>query len=316
MTRQWTSMLFALAVLGGILLFRSNGREETIATPEGKNEATRAAAVGLGQILPTGVLEAPLSPALFPIRKWEVPEIELDLKAAIATDDTGTRIYYQRNRLEKLPFASLTKLMSAMVAVEQIPSETIIKISKHAVATEGDKGGLVVGEELGRDDLLKVLLIESSNDAAVALAEVVGIPAFVSRMNEKAKALGLTDTHFTNVTGLDGASHYSTAEDLAKLTVASFRYPLIWEILGMKEADVVSIDGKFPHHFVSTNELLGAVPEVLGGKTGYTGEAGESMILVSKLDGLKVITVVLGATNRFEQSRRLLDWLKGAYIWK
>ncbi len=314
--RSVFSIVFALAVLGGILLFRSNGPEETIATPEGNEGLSGVSTVGLGQILPSGILEAPLSPALFPIRKWEVEEIEIEAKAAIAADETATRIYYQRNRLERLPFASLTKLMSAMVAVEQIPPETVVKVSKQAVATEGDKGGLIVGEELLRNDIVKILLIESSNDAAAALAQVVGVPLFVSRMNEKSRELGLAQTHFTNVTGLDGPNHYSTAEDLSKLAAASFRYPLIWEILGMKEAEVVSVDGKFRHHLVSTNELLGEVPEVIGGKTGYTGEAGGSMILVSKLDNQKVITVVLGATNRFQESRRLLDWLKRAYIWK
>lgn len=233
--------------------------------------------------------------------------IILSARAAMLTNGKISRApAYQKNADARLPIASLTKLMTAVAVVEYGRGDDIITVSKNAVATEGVSGGFTVGEKLTVSDMLKALLIVSSNDAAVALEEYFASLGFdlVALMNKKAARLGMTNTHFTNASGLDADGHYATARDLAILGSYSLAHEYIWDILSRKSATIVSTDGRFTHHFITNNELVQkSISGVKGGKTGYTKNALGCMITVLE-DGS--VAVVLGSDNREEETKKLI----------
>lgn len=253
-----------------------------------------------------------------PRRNWSAPALELEAEAVIAMRPDGERIYYNKNMEVRRPVASLTKLMTAIVVLENYGLDEIIKVPAAAVRREGSRGDLRPFEEITVRALLDMMLIDSSNDAAMALAEKNY--DFVFLMNKKAKELNLLNTHFTNPDGLDEDNNYSTAIDIAKIfSYLKNTYPETFEILKTKNMVVYSSDGKIEHRLKNTNELLGRVSEVVAGKTGYTDEAGGSLVLlISGLsfgDKNEIITVVLGSPDRFSESEKLIQWLKEAYIW-
>jgi len=261
-------------------------------------------------------------PDFFPIRNWSVSEPSLKEKAGIAILFSGEgqeKILYQKDIERKLPIASLTKLVTAMVALDIYNQEDIVYVSKNAVLTEGRAGDLKVNERLRVGDLLNLLLVASSNDAATALAEKIGEENFVNLMNEKVLELGLKNTHFCNVHGLSTCDpHYSTAYDLAQISYFIFQnYPEIVDIASQKEIRFVSLDG-IKHFELNTNKLLDK-ENVLGGKTGFTKEAGDSILLFLKppedLEGILVVAV-LGTDDRTIRANELIDWLRIAYLWK
>lgn len=253
-----------------------------------------------------------------PRRDWSTPALELEAQAALAMRFDGSRVYYNKNMEVRRPVASLTKLMTAIVVLENYNLDDIIKIAKSDVKREGATGDLRMDETLTVRSLLNIMLIDSSNDAAAALARQRS--NFISMMNEKTEKLGLANTHFSNADGLDEKNNFSSAFDIAKIfSHLIFNHPLAADILRTKSMVVYSSEGDIEHRLTNTNELLGNIAEVQAGKTGYTGEAGESLILlVSGMEfGEKnsIITVVLGSPDRFGESEKLIKWLKKAYIW-
>ncbi len=267
----------------------------------------------------------------FPIRNPKAPEINLNEKAGIAvlfTPDGKEKILYKKNINQRLPFASLTKIMTAMVVIDNYPLDKEVTISREAVQTLGESGRLSVGERISIRGLLDLSLLVSSNDAASALAEVMGERKFVRAMNEKAKEIGLLNTSFVNPHGLDEEDHnnnLSSAYELAKMTEYSIQhYPLIWKILGTKEKDVIGKDSsgrEILHHPRNVARVLLDKEGILGGKTGYTEDAGETMILVGKPFGKvkgNIVIVILGVGigERLQKSEQLYNWLKTAYIWQ
>ena len=235
----------------------------------------------------------------------------LSAKAAIVVDGDTGKVIFQKNADEKLPIASLTKLMTAAIISENLDLKEKIKISQSAVAQDGVAGGLKEGEEFTVEDLMKVMLIVSSNDAAMAFQEhLAGMNLdLIGLMNKKAEELGMQDTRFANAAGLDEESHYSTARDLAKL--ASYVLKKDGAILGVisqKQSTVRSLNKNIQHYLLSTNQLLQKNnPDILGGKTGFTKNAQGCMISVLKSG--KVI-VVLGSQDRFGETERLIQSLK------
>ena len=247
-----------------------------------------------------------------PKRNWSMPYLELQTQAALAIKTDGSRVYYNKNIEMQRSIASLTKLMTAIVVMENYDLNAIVEISSSAVKREGSNGDLRPSESITVRSLLDIMLIESSNDAAFALAQQKN--NFVSLMNKKAEELELDGTHFTNPDGLDSPNNHSSALDIAKIFGYLINnHPEMFEILKTKNMVVYSADGKIEHRLESTNELLGKTDEVIAGKTGFTDEAGGSLILLIKND---IITVVLGSPNRFGESEKLINWLKTAYIWE
>jgi len=256
-----------------------------------------------------------LDPNFIPLRNWSIQEPDIQAKAAGVFDPNGEKFLYRINVKEKLPIASLTKIMTAIVVLENLGLDEIITISKKAVMTEGENGSLIIGEKLTVRDLLYIMLIESSNDAAVALANE--IDNFINLMNEKAKKLELEKTHFVDATGIS-KFNYSTISDLVQLAKYSLDKSLIWQILSVQEIDIQSQDKNFSHHLINTNKLLGKAHEIIGGKTGFTDEAGGCMLtIIKKPDkpGEYLIIIVLGADNRELETKKLINWVQKAYLW-
>ncbi|MBU1177403.1 hypothetical protein KKH96_03090 [Patescibacteria group bacterium] len=275
------------------------------------------------------------NPNFIPIRDWTVIEPEIEAKSAsifkISSIDPALaknselkeNILYEKNIDLILPIASITKLMTALITLERTDdlSKNII-ISENAIKAYGGQGGLIVNEEISIINTLHVLLMESSNDAAVALSEVIGEKSntnFIDLMNAKAKELNLENTFFADPSGYN-AKNVSTIKDIVKLIKYSFSQPTIWKILKTPEIDLTSDNGKIKHHLVNTDKLLNRMPNIIGGKTGYTTEAQGCLVLVIEQDKLEesnkyLITVVLGAQERFLQTEKLIEWVNEAYKW-
>lgn len=260
----------------------------------------------------------------FPIRDWGIPGPTLNVRSAIVYDSASEKMLFGENPDTKLPIASLTKLMTAIVVIEDANLDDVVEIKKTAIEKSKKEGGgndLYEGEKIKAVDLLKVMLIESSNVAAYALAEHLEESYkinLVEKMNEKAKALEMNDTFFTEAAGLDDQDSFSTSQDLIKLMKYSFKYDNLYGILRIQEAEIVSIDGRLRHQILNTNKLLGILFNIVGGKTGFTELAGGSMVLVTESPhpGSRLITVVLGSNDRFNDAQKLVKWAEKAYIWK
>lgn len=254
------------------------------------------------------------NPNFLPIRNWNIDQPIIEAEAALIFAPEKNKILYQKNIEQILPIASLTKLMTGLIVLEEMSLDQIITVSKEAVGAYGDKGGLVIDEEISVRNLLYVLLMESSNDAAIALAEAFPETSLVDLMNQKAKEIGLTKTHFVEPTGYNPAN-LSTALDLAKLVKYSLQEPFIWQILKTPVIDLSSADGSINHHLTNTNQLLSGWPIIVGGKTGYTEKAQGCMALVIEQASEYLIIIVLGAKERFSETENLINWVKEAYIW-
>jgi D-alanyl-D-alanine carboxypeptidase (penicillin-binding protein 5/6) len=259
--------------------------------------------------------------------KPQKPKLELQAKAAISVlvdPQGGEKVLFRKNTNERLPIASLTKLMTANIVLENYDLSREIKISEEAVLQEGEAGGLMAGKIFSAAYLLYPLLMESSNDAAYALAndyDGMTEEKFVGLMNLKAEDLGLENTYFVNSTGLDPlnpeeAGHsinYSTAEDLVKFAKYLLKKSSIWEILATPKFSL------YGPELINTNELLWKSASwqanIFGGKTGFTDEAGGCLLLVLKNKGENfLINVILDAPSlsaRIEEMEKLIEWLNG-----
>lgn len=282
-----------------------------------------ASTLSLGQTSGTAALEPTfddrelLSVTALPLKKEEMLEPGyLSARARIAVDVNSQTILYEHNSDLKLPIASLTKLMTAYIILQENDPESVVVVSPNAAATEGSSMDLLSGETITVKNLLYGLLIESGNDAAVALAEhnAGNEDAFVEKMNHTAKQLGLEHSHFSNATGLDYGEGFSTTRDLALLSAYLLKDDTIRAITELKSTEVQSTTGQI-HKLQNTNVLLGELG-IKGLKTGRTPAAGECLItLAENPSGNEILTVVLGSGNRFADTRTLVDWIYRAYIW-
>ncbi len=246
-------------------------------------------------------------------------------KALYVIDVGSAYPLYAQNEDAPVPIASTTKLMTALVVLEKLPLETIVTVSQEAAATGGSDIQLVWGEELTVDSLLKGLLIQSGNDAAMALAEHVGFGAFVEAMNIKAATLGMTDTLYHDPAGLDDTG-YSTARDLGILAVYALRNDVIRSVVGLTDVTITSIDGRFSHRLETSNRLIKQdhplfLATATGLKTGFTPEAGHCLVASASQDGHTVISVVLNTSEQTveasaKESRKLLTWALDNFTWE
>ena len=216
------------------------------------------------------------------------------------------RVLLEQDSTRRLPPASLTKIMTALIALESAPLQEVVKIDRRAlVHTSSLK--FKAGEEFLLRDLLTAMLVSSANDACEAVAWHVGGNAdkFVAMMNERARTLGLHNTHFANACGFDAPGHYSTAADLAKLTKQALQEPVFSMMVRTIARDIATVDGTRKVSLHSTNELL-LNPDVNGVKTGYTSKAGRCLIASMLKDGHRLLLVGLNVKDRWEQVPRLL----------
>lgn len=237
--------------------------------------------------------------------------------AGIVVEATTGDVAWQKEADTRRSIASTTKLMTALVVLEEADLDAVVNAPRYrATSTLESVMGLVPGERITIRDLLRGLLVDSANDAAYALALKVGgtVPQFVRRMNERAQELGLENTSFANPIGLDDPDNYSTARDLAALTLVLRKNALFREIV---DSETITLEsGARPRTLENTNTLLGDQAWVDGVKTGQTSSAGEVLVASGRRGGIPIVTVVMGAETkelRDSESLELLTYGFGRY---
>lgn len=218
--------------------------------------------------------------------------------------DSG-RVLYEKNGAESRLIASITKLMTALVALETEPDlKRTFTVPASCVGAEGSSLYLKAGEQISLEGLLYGMLLHSGNDAALAVAELCGgsVEQFVARMNEKAQALGMKHTHFENPNGLDGETHYSSAYDMALLARACLNREELREIVSTK---TIHIDGR---SLKNHNKLLWNCEGCIGLKTGFTKKAGRTLVSAAERNGMTLIAVTLNDPDDWKDHAALYDW--------
>ncbi len=238
-------------------------------------------------------------------------------KSAIMIEASTGKIIYEKNANESMPMASMTKMMTLLLIMENIESGNLtwdeeITTSEYAASMGGSQIFLQVGEVMTVEDLVKGICIGSGNDAAVAMAERIGgnEEGFVKMMNDKVSELGLKDTHFVNSCGLDDDDHYSSAYDMAMIAKELVKYEKILEYTGTYE-DYLRKDSDSPFWLVNTNKLVRYYSGVDGLKTGYTSTAGYCITTTAIRDNMRLITVVMGEPSssiRSSETTAMLDY--------
>jgi len=238
-------------------------------------------------------------------------------------------VLFEINASKPLPIASLSKLLTAYVVLKNYSLEQKVSITQEIVNTEENKGQFRVGEQFTIEELLYSMLVESSNDAASALASIVGEKEFVKLINSEVDRIGLNYTHFVDPIGLDPdfpnqTYNYSTANDLALLTKyileeskKDAKIAKLVEIIGTPEHSVVLANGIFHHRAITTNKLLDEFPDIIGAKTVQTPMAGQCFLVIMqkpKGDGY-IINVILGSQSRFQEMKNIINWLNAAFVW-
>jgi len=253
------------------------------------------------------------------LKKEEELQLTKGAKASLLLErDTG-EILYEQNAHEKLPPASLTKVMTLLLVMEaldegQIKEDEIITVSERAASMGGSQVFLAAGEQMSVKDLIKAVAIASANDASVALAERIAgsEQAFVKRMNEKVEELGLKNTKFQNSSGLPAEDHYTTAYDIAMMSKELLRYESITDYTSIYE-DYLRKGEENEFWLVNTNRLVRFYPYVDGLKTGYTKEAKFCLAATAEKDDMRVVSVVMGADTSKERNRMTMDLIDYAF---
>ncbi|CAM2805107.1 D-alanyl-D-alanine carboxypeptidase family protein [Paenibacillus sediminis] len=255
-------------------------------------------------------------------QKASASDLAASARSAILMDaDTGT-VIYEKNSHEKLPPASITKIMTMLLTMEAIDEGKIkledkVQTSDYAASMGGSQIFLEPGEEMTVNDLLKGVAMASGNDASVALAEKISgtEEAFVALMNERAEQLGLKDTHFANCNGLPANNHYSSAHDIAVISRELLKHSYITKYTGTYQ-DYLRKDSEKPFWLVNTNKLVRFYSGADGLKTGYTSEAKFCLSATALRDGMRVVAVVLGEPNtktRNNEVSKMFDYAFAQY---
>lgn len=234
----------------------------------------------------------------------------LTAQAWILVDVDSGIVLAQSNADEVRAMASVTKVMTAIVVMENAELDEVVRITPTAAAIGESEIGLVTGEVWTVDALLNALLIRSGNDAAVALAEHVGgsVAGFADLMNARAAELGLENSAFKNPHGLDEDGHHSTARELVVIAEEALQYPELRTMVATRLISFRPDPSGVARDAENTNKLLGVYPGVSGMKTGTTNQAGRVLISLHERNGRTLIGVVMASEDHFEDSRRLLDW--------
>lgn len=286
-------------------------------------------------------------PTIFPIPVPEAPEAPVqkemeshmylsDAHAAVIIDVASGEVLYDQSSTQRRAIASLTKLFTAyVVRTSGVALDAPVTIHGDSLSVIGSRVGcinsytctgqrLVDGEVLTVQDLLTMMLVASANDAAAVLARYIAgsEKGFVSLMNERAKEIGLADSYFCTPSGLesDHEACYSSAIDIGRIGALAVHDDLIWKLLNTKTATVTSINGEYTHILEATNRFAqnNEVPGMLGAKTGFTPQAGKSLLMAlhhPNNSDIKIVAVILGNPWRWRDIKTLTDWIWGTYEW-
>lgn len=230
-------------------------------------------------------------------------------KGAVLIDAGDGRVLYERNAHLRLPMASTTKIMTAIVAIEAGNLDETVKISQDAVGVEGSSIYLTEGESLSLRELLYAVMLASANDAAAAVAIHIGgsVEGFAELMNQKAVELGCSDTHFCNPHGLDAKEHYTSALDLARITAYALKNETFAKIASTVKQEITGVS-ETKRYLVNHNRLLREYDGSIGVKTGFTKTSGRCLVSAAERNGLMLVAVTLSDPNDWRDHKNLLDY--------
>lgn len=246
---------------------------------------------------------------------WAVPGWADDVvwpkvraKGLLLVDLTQQRVLVEANAGARLAPASLTKVMTALIAFEEGDLNAPATISRHAARATGHRLRLRAGQTFRFGDLINAMLVTSANDACRAVAETIAGTEddFVDKMNRYAEALGLADTHFQNACGFDAPAHYSTANDLARLATTALAHPAFSEAVKIHQGVLHTLDGRRMYRYRTTNRLMSSFDGAVGVKTGFTNRAGRCLIARAIRDEGDLLLVMLNAPRRWWDAAALL----------
>lgn len=248
-------------------------------------------------------------------KNQNIPPPVISANSALIKDLDSGVLMYVKEADKRVPIASTTKIMTALVSLEYYTPETVLKVPSLSKDI-GSNMDLKENEIITFHSLLYGLLLNSGNDAAFTLASnyAGGEASFIEAMNKKAISLKLQNTHFDNPAGFDSINHFSSAYDLAIISEEALKNNNLSKIVSTKDTTVTSFDGKIPHHLININKLLNK-EGVVGVKTGYTPQAKENLVALIERDGHKLLTIVLGSDDRFGETEKLMDWSFQNFIW-
>ncbi len=241
--------------------------------------------------------------------KFPAPPNVSAQSAVLLEAESGT-VAYQKQADVPLPMASTTKIMTGLVALHLATPDTVITVSPDAVGAEGSSIYLSAGEKLTLEQLLYALLLESANDAALAIAIGLcgSVEAFAEKMNLMASDIGLKSTHFVNPHGLDDAAHYTTAHDLARITQCALQNPKFCEIVSTRKMTIPHTDVSNVRVLVNHNKLLRMYDGCIGVKTGFTKKSGRCLVSAAQKDGVTLIAVTLNAPDDWNDHTSMLNY--------
>lgn len=260
--------------------------------------------------------------SVLPLKKIDyVPEPSVSASSMLVTRIDTEEVLYQKNADEKRAIASLTKLMTGVLLFEHTDPLALITFGEDAKKlndSTAKKSEVPAGETVKAEDAAKLLIVESDNDAAFAIAGAFSpVADFVRAMNQKAAEIGMLQTHFANPAGLDDPQNYSTARDLTQLVRYAYeKYNNLWSVSRIAAGTIIGVSGK-EYHFINTNQLLKELPDkIYGGKTGMTDEAQGALILLYQPMPREIVSIViLGSRDRFQDARNIIQWINAAFVW-
>ncbi len=235
---------------------------------------------------------------------------ENSAKSAVVIDAESGKILYSKDAHTRKGMASTTKIMTALIALENSTLDRLVTVDPRACGVEGSSVYLFENEKITMESLLYALMLQSANDAAEAIAYAVSgsIEAFVALMNQKADEIGLTATHFDNPHGLDGETHYTTAYELALIAAEALENEIFAEIVSTVKKSIPLHNGEATRLLVNHNRLLREYDDIIGVKTGFTKKCGRTLVSAAQKNGIRLICVTLDDGNDWADHRALLDY--------
>lgn len=240
---------------------------------------------------------------------WAKEAPEVAARGAVLMDRASGRILFNQNMNEMLPMASTTKIMTALLAIERGDPDQIVTAGPNASGVPGTSIYLSEGEQLCLGDLLKGLMLQSGNDAAVAIAEHLGgsVENFAEMMNHRARELN-ADAHFVTPNGLDADGHQASALGMARIACAALEHPEFRELVSTRRAVIPWMDHDYRRVLNNKNRLLTHYPGATGVKTGFTRKAGRCLVFSARRENMELVGAVMNCGEWFDAAERLLDW--------
>ena len=248
--------------------------------------------------------------AITPLQANNAPALSVSAAGACLIDAEHGLVLYEKSADTPLPMASTTKIMTALVAIKHMPLDSVITVDACAVGVEGSSIYLTAGEQLTLEELLYALLLESANDAALAIAIAIGgsVEDFALLMNQEAESLGLQKTHFENPHGLHHEEHYTTARELAIITAEAMKHDVFSGIVATTKHTISHGGAADVRLLMNHNKLLRSYEGAIGVKTGYTKRSGRCLVSAAERDGIRLIAVTLNAPDDWKDHTAMLDY--------